>query len=170
AALARPLAPGGSPRVRLAVTLLLGLGVAASALLSSLRSRGTSEQIAFYAFLVLCLDGLGQMIVPLGWPVWPLLTLLVGAVAVAEPPSIGFGVAALGGVLVAADAAAGGFAAWRPAVAATMGWAALVLALNQALRGEKRRLGAALAELARVHHGIDHLQDGHAEIATPAPG
>jgi len=168
--LMRPLAPGASPRLRLAVTLVLGLGVAASALLSSLRSRGPFEQLAFYAFLVLCLDGLGQILGPLGWPVWPLLTLLIGAVAVAEPPSIGFGVVALAGLLVAADAAAGGFVAWRPAVAATMGWAALVLALNQALRGEKRRLSAALAELARMHHGIDHLQDGHAEIATPAPG
>jgi diguanylate cyclase (GGDEF)-like protein len=168
--LLRPLAPGASPRLRLAVTLVLGLGVAASALLSSLRSRGSSEQIAFYAFLVLCLDGLGQIMGPLGWPVWPLLTLLVGAVAVAEPPAVGFGVAALAGLLVAADAAAGGFVAWRPAVAATLGWGALVLALNQALRGEKRRLSAALAELARVHHGIDHLQDGHAEIPTPVPG
>lgn len=170
-ALLRPLAPGGSPRVRLGVTLVLGLGVAAAALLSSLRSRGTPEQIAFYVFLVLCLDGLGQMIVPLGWPVWPLLTLLVGAIAVAEPPAIGFGMAALAGALAAADAAAGGFAVWKPAVAATLGWAALVLALNQALRGEKRRLSAALGELARVHHGIDHLQEeGHGEYPTPAPG
>jgi diguanylate cyclase (GGDEF)-like protein len=168
--LLRPLAPGASPHLRLAVTLILGLGVAASALLSSLRSRGASEQIAFYAFLVLSLDGLGQIIGPLGWPVWPLLTLLVGAVAVAETPAIGFGVAALAGLLAAADAAAGGFVAWRPAVAATLGWSALVLALNQALRGEKRRLSTALAELARLHHGIDHLQDGHAELPTPAPG
>src|SRR5687768_576891 len=97
--LLRPLAPGASPHLRLAVTLILGLGVAASALLSSLRSRGASEQIAFYAFLVLSLDGLGQIIGPLGWPVWPLLTLLVGAVAVAETPAIGFGVAALAGLL-----------------------------------------------------------------------
>src|SRR5258705_5851476 len=97
--LMRPLAPGASPRLRLAVTLVLGLGVAASALLSSLRSRGPFEQLAFYAFLVLCLDGLGQIIGPLGWPVWPLLTLLVAAVAVAEPPAIGFGVAALAGIL-----------------------------------------------------------------------
>jgi diguanylate cyclase (GGDEF)-like protein len=170
-ALLRPLAPGGSPRLRLAVTLLLGLGVAASALLSSLRSRGPFEQLAFYVFLVLSLDGLGQLVGPLGWPVWPLLTLLVGAVAVAETPAIGFGVAALAGLVTAADAAANAFVTWRPAVAAMLGWSALVLALNQALRGEKRRLSAALAELARVHHGIDHLQeDGVAEVATPAPG
>ena len=121
-------------------------------------------------FLVLCLDGLGQMVVPYGWPVWPLLTLLIGAVAVAEPPAIGFGIAALAGLLTAADAATRGFAAWRPVVAATLGWAALVLALNQALRGEKRRLSAALAELARVEHGIDHLQDGEGEFHTPPPG
>jgi diguanylate cyclase (GGDEF)-like protein len=169
-ALLRPLAPGASPRLRLMVTMVLGLGVAAAALLSSLRSRGTAEQLAFYVFLVLCLDGLGQILAPLGWPVWPLLTLLVGAVAIAEPPAIGFGVAALAGLLAASDAAAAGFLTWRPAVAATLGWAALVVALNQALRGEKRRLSAALAELARVHHGIDHLQDGHTEFATPAPG
>jgi diguanylate cyclase (GGDEF)-like protein len=169
-ALLRPLAPGGSPRLRLAVTLVLGLGVAAAALLSSLRSRGTAEQIAFYVFLLLCLDGLGQMIGPEGWPVWPLLTLLIGAVAVAEPPAIGFGVAALAGLLTASASAAGGFVSWRPAVAATLGWAALVLALNQALRGEKRRLSAALAELARVQHGIDHIQDGDTEFPTPAPG
>ncbi len=169
-ALLRPLAAGGSPRLRLAVTVLLGLGVAAAALLSSLRNRGTAEQIAFYVFLVLCLDGLGQLAGPDGWPVWPLLTLLIGAVAVAEPPTIGFGLAALAGLLSAADAAAGGFVSWRPVVAATLGWAALVLALNQALRGEKRRLSAALAELARVQHGIDHLQDGEGEFPTPAPG
>ena len=103
--LMRPLAPGASPRLRLAVTLVLGLGVAASALLSSLRSRGPFEQLAFYAFLVLCLDGLGQIIGPLGWPVWP-PTLLVAAVAVAEPPAIGFGWP-LAGILTTADAAAG---------------------------------------------------------------
>jgi len=168
-ALLRPIAPGGSPRLRLAVTMILGLGVAAAALLSSLRSRGTPEQIAFYVFLVLCLDALGQMVVPYGWPVWPLLTLLIGAVAVAEPPAIGFGIAALAGVLTAADAATREFEAWRPVVASTLGWAALVLALNQGLRGEKRRLSAALAELARVQHGIDHLQDGEGEFPTPAP-
>jgi diguanylate cyclase (GGDEF)-like protein len=169
-ALLRPLAPGASPHLRLAVTTLLGLGVAAAALLSSLRNRGAAEQLAFYGFLVLCLDGLGQILAPLGWPVWPLLTLLVGAVAVAEPPAVGFGVAALAGLLTAADAAANGFLTWRTTVASTLGWAALVLAVNQALRGEKRRLSAALAELARVHHGIDHLQDGHSEFPTAAPG
>jgi len=169
-ALLRPLAPGGSPRVRLAVTLILGLGVAASALLSSLRNRGTAEQLSFYSFLVLCLDGLGQILSPLGWPVWPLMTLLVGAVAVAEPPAIAFGLAALAALLTASDAAFGGFAAWRSAVAAALGWGALVLALHHALRGEKRRLSAALAELARVHHGIDHLQDGNADLAAAALG
>ena len=169
-ALLRPLAPGSSPRLRLAVTLVLGLGVAASALLASLRSRGAPEQLAFYAFLVLCLDGLGQILAPMGWPVWPLLTLLVAAVAVAEPPATGFGLAALAAGLLAADAARGAFVAWRAVVASTLGWGALVLAINQGLRGEKRRLSAALAELAKVQHGIDHLQDGNAEFPTPAPG
>ncbi|HUG52408.1 MAG TPA: diguanylate cyclase [Vicinamibacteria bacterium] len=169
-ALLRPLGPGASPRLRLAVTLLLGLGIAATALLASLRNRGTAEQLAFYVFLVLCLDGLGQIVAPLGWPVWPLLTLLVGAVAVAEPPAIAFFLAALAALLAASDAAVGGFTAWRAAAAAALGWGALVLALHQALRGEKRRLGTALAELARVHHGIDHLQDGDAEFVTPPGG
>ena len=170
-ALLRPLAPGASPRLRLAVTLLLGLGVAAAALLASLRSRGAAEQIAFYVFLVLCLDGLGQIARPLGWPVWPLLTLLLAAVAVAEPPATGFGLAAVAAALVAADAARGGFTAWREVVASALGWGALVLAIHQALRGEKRRLSTALAELARVQHGIDHIQeDGHGEFPTPAPG
>ena len=169
-ALLRPLAPGSSPRLRLAVTLVLGLGVGASALLASLRSRGAPEQLAFYAFLVLCLDGLGQILAPMGWPVWPLLTLLVAAVAVAEPPATGFGLAALAAGLLAADAARGAFVAWRAVVASTLGWGALVLAINQGLRGEKRRLSAALAELAKVQHGIDHLQDGNAEFPTPAPG
>src|SRR5262249_20343024 len=94
----------------------------------------------------------------------------VGAVAVADPPAIGLGVAALASILTAADAAAHHFLLWRSTVAATLGWVALVLALNQALRGEKRRLSAALAELARVQHGIDHLQDGEGEFPSAWPG
>src|SRR5262249_59637165 len=93
----------------------------------------------------------------------------VGAVAVADPPAIGLGVAALASILTAADAAAHHFLLWRSTVAVRLGWVALVLALNQALRGEKRRLSAALAELARVQHGIDHLQDGEGEVPSAWP-
>src|SRR5258708_38357552 len=93
AALLRPLGPHASPRLRLAVSLGLGLGVAGTALLASLRGHGKAEPLAFYAFLTLCTDALGQLLAPLGWPVWPLMVLLVGAVAVAEtlPVALGLG-------------------------------------------------------------------------------
>jgi hypothetical protein len=75
-ALWRPLRVGGSPHLRLAVTLLLGLGVGGAALLASLKGRGRAEQLAFYAFLTLSLDALGQLLIPLGWPAWPLMAVL----------------------------------------------------------------------------------------------
>jgi diguanylate cyclase (GGDEF)-like protein len=160
AALARPLAPGGaSPRLRLAFVVLLGIGVAAAALLASLRGRGAAEHLAFYAFLVLALDGIGQLLAPAGWPVWPLLAVLVATVAVAESQPLALGVAALASLLAVADTAAGGFAAWPSAVAASAGYASLVGAVALSLRGEKRRLSATLAELARLKYGIDHLDE-----------
>ena len=68
-ALLRPLAPGGSsPWLRLSVTLAIGLGVAGSAVLASLKTRGQAAVLAFYAFLVLALDALGQVVGPHGWP------------------------------------------------------------------------------------------------------
>jgi diguanylate cyclase (GGDEF)-like protein len=158
-ALLRPLGPHASPRLRLAVSLGLGLGVAGTALLASLRGHGKAEPLAFYAFLTLCTDALGQLLAPLGWPVWPLMALLVGAVAVAETLPVALGLAALASLLTAADAATTRFAVWRPAAAAALGYAALVLALNRALLGEKRRLSATLTELARLKHGIDQLDD-----------
>ena len=159
-ALTRPLAAGGaSPRLRLAFVVLLGLGVAASALLASLRGHGASEQISLYALLVLALDGIGQLLAPFGWPAWPLLALLVAAVSVAESQAVALAAAALASVLGVADAAAGGFAAWPSAVAGAAGYAGLVAAVNLALRFEKRRLSAALAELARLKSGIDHLEE-----------
>jgi diguanylate cyclase (GGDEF)-like protein len=160
AALTRPLAPGGaSPRLRLAFIVLLGAGVSAAALLASLRGRGTAEHLSFYALLVLSVDGLGQLLGPLGWPAWPLMAVLVAAVAVAESQALALGAAALAALLSVADAAAGGFAAWPGAVAASAGYAGLVAAVSQALRGEKRRLSATLAELARLKYGIDHLDE-----------
>lgn len=169
AALTRPLGPGHSPRVRLLVTLILGLGVAGSALLASLRGRGQAEQLAFYAFLVLSLDALGQILSPLGWPMWPLMVLLVGAVAVAEALPLALGLAALASLLATADVAASSFAHWKPAAAASLGYGALVLALNRALLGEKQRLSRTLAELARLRHGIGHLEDAGSTTASLRP-
>src|SRR5207245_4310028 len=72
------------------------------------------------------------------------------------------GVAVLAGLLSVAEAAAGSFRAWKGAVAASFGYGTLVLGVHHALKGEKRRLGAALAELARLRHGIDRFDDGDA--------
>jgi diguanylate cyclase (GGDEF)-like protein len=155
----RPLAPTAPLRVRIAVALLLGFGMGATAFLASLRGRGIAEQLAFYAFLVLSLDGLGQVVQPWGWPVWPLMALMVAAVAVAESPPVALGVAALAAGLSVAEAASSSFHAWKPAVAASLGYGALAVGVHHALRGEKRRLGTALAELARLRHGIDQLED-----------
>jgi diguanylate cyclase (GGDEF)-like protein len=159
-ALTRPLAAGGtSPRLRLAFVVVLGLGLGAAALLSSLRGRGAAEHLALYALLVLGLDGLGQMLASAGWPAWPLMALLVAAVAVAETQALALAVAALAALLTVADVARAGFAAWPSAVAATAGYAGMVAVISLALRGEKRRLSATLAELARLKSGIDHLDE-----------
>jgi diguanylate cyclase (GGDEF)-like protein len=167
-ALARPLAPGAPPRDRLMVTLALGLGVTASAFLASLRGRGQAEQLAFYVFLTLSLDAFGQLLAPSGWPIWPLMVLLVGAVSVAEPLGVALAVAALASVLVAADAARDVATTWKTAAAAAAGYGALVVAVDRALKGEKRRLSATLAELARLKHGIDQLDEA-APAASALP-
>jgi diguanylate cyclase (GGDEF)-like protein len=160
AALFRPLAPGrASPRLQLVFVVLLGTGVAGSALLASLRGRGPGAPLALYALLVLALDGLGQLLAPVGWPAWPLLALLLAALAVAESQPVALGAAALAAALAVADSAARDFATWPSAVAAAGGYAGLVAAVHLALRGEKQRLGAALAELARLKSGIDLLED-----------
>jgi diguanylate cyclase (GGDEF)-like protein len=161
----RPLSPAAPPWAHIAVALLLGFGVLATGLLASLRGRGTAEQLALYAFVVLCIDGLGQFVQPWGWPVWPLMALMVAAVAVAESPPVALGVAALAAAMAVADAASSSFQAWKGAVAASLGYGALVLGVHHALTGEKRRLGAALADLARLRHGIDQLEDGDAGAA-----
>ena len=159
----RPLSAGHDPRLRLAVTLLLGLGVGGSALLASLRGRGTAEQWAFYAFLALSLDGLAQILEPFSWPGWPLMTLLVGAVSVAEGLGTALGVAALASILGASRLVYDP-AAFRPVLAGGIGYLALAFAINRALVGEKNRLSATLAELARMRHGIDQLDE-----ADPPP-
>lgn len=144
--------------MRLSYALLLAAGVAGSALLASLRGRGRAEPAAFYAFLVLALDGLGQIVSPMGWPIAPLMGLLVASVAVAEDLRTALSVAALATLLGAADLihAPG---QWRPTAAIGAGFFALVLALHGALRGEKRRLSVTLAELARLRHGVDQLDN-----------
>jgi len=175
--LVRPLAPWSPGWLKAADALLLGLGVTASALLASLRGRKLPETLALHAFLVLSVDALGQVAGARGFPAWPLMALLVAALAVAEPLKVALGVAGQATLLAVADAArplfpplAGGvgppFDA-KPALAAAIGYFALALAVNRALAGEKRRLSATLAELARLEHGIDQLEDE--PTGAPAP-
>ncbi len=167
-ALVRPLSSArASPGARLSVTLAIGLGVAGSALLASLKGRGQAATLAFYAFLCLAVDALGQVLAPLGWPIWPLMALLVAAVAVAEGQLHALGVAALATLLAAADAAASGFTAWKAALAGGFGYVALALAIHHALLGEKRRLVSLRAELARLTSGLEQLDtDGRAGPVT----
>jgi diguanylate cyclase (GGDEF)-like protein len=164
-ALFRPLGPEAPAFLRLGVTLVLGLGVAGTALLSSLRGRGRAEQIAFYSFLILSLDALGQILSPGGWPIWPLMVLLLGALAVAEPLATALAAAGLAAVLALAASAAASFADAGTAATTGLAYVLLVLVLNRSLAGEKRRLSATLAELARLKHGIDQLEEGGAPPA-----
>jgi diguanylate cyclase (GGDEF)-like protein len=176
-ALVRPLAPWSPGWMKGASALLLGLGVTTSALLASLRGRKLPETLALQAFLVLAVDALGQVVGSQGFPVWPLMTLLVAAVSVAEGLPIALGVAGQASLLAAAEAVRpllpplppGGAPAFdaRPALAAAFGYFALAFAVNRALAGEKRRLSATLAELARLRHGIDQLEDEPS--GAPAP-
>jgi diguanylate cyclase (GGDEF)-like protein len=155
----RPLAHEGSPRLFASVALALGAGAIGSALLAGLRGRGLAEQLALYAFVLLGLDGLGQILGPLGWPIWPAMALVVAFVAVAEAPAIAFGAAAMATLLGVLDAAASGFTHWKAVVAASIGYAALAFFIQLAQRMEKKRLSAAMADLARLRHGIDELED-----------
>lgn len=158
AALLRPFARGVGPGwLRLALVLLVGLGLIATAFLASLRGRGPQEQLSFYAFLTLALDALAQAMAPAGWPAWPLMTLLLAGVAVAERLWPALSVAALAAVLAVADAAWSG--AWRAGLAAVLGYFALVIAVNRALAGEKRRLSRTVDELARLKYGIGQLEE-----------
>ena len=176
-AFSRPLAAWSPAWLKAFDALALGLGVSAAALLASLRGHKQPETIALHAFLVLSVDALGQLIGAHGFPVWPLMALLVASLAVAEGLPLATGIAGLATLLALADAvrpllpplhaAAPGFDA-RPVVAAAIGYFALALAVNRALAGEKRRLSATLAELARLKHGIDQLAD-EPDDATAAP-
>ncbi len=168
-ALSRPLAAWSPAWLKAFTALALGIGVSTAALLASLRGHKQPETIALHAFLVLSVDALGQLVGAHGFPVWPLMALLVASLAVAEGLPLAAGIAGLATLLALADAvrpllpplakgAAPGFDA-RPVVAAAIGYFALALAVNRALAGEKRRLSATLAELARLKHGIDQLAD-----------
>jgi diguanylate cyclase (GGDEF)-like protein len=175
-ALVRPLAESSPIWLRAADALLLGLGVTASAFFASLKGRKRPETLALYAFLVLSIDALGQVIGPDGLPVWPFMVLLVGAQAVAESLDVALAFAAQATLLAAAEAAGPewwrladlGLVDWRPILAAVIGYPALAFAVNRALAGEKRRLSAALAELARLKHGIDQLEDEPEGVDAPA--
>jgi diguanylate cyclase (GGDEF)-like protein len=175
-ALVRPLALWSPSWLKASDALLLGLGVTTSALLASLRGRKLPEALALQGFLVLSVDALGQVIGVRGFPVWPLMALLVAALAVAESLPVALGVAAQAALLALAEVVRplfpplppGGAQPFdgKPALAAAVGYVALALAVNRALLGEKRRLSATLAELARLQHGIDQLDDE----PTGAPG
>jgi diguanylate cyclase (GGDEF)-like protein len=156
------------PRLKLLYVLGLGLGVAASALLAALKGRGGAAQAALYAFVALSVDGLGQIAAAHGFAVWPAMALLIAAVAVAELPAVAFGVAALAAFLAVADAVDRQLVPWRDALSAALGYSALVWAVHQALRGEKRRLAGTLAELARVQFGVEQLDDAAPSRPTPA--
>jgi diguanylate cyclase (GGDEF)-like protein len=167
-ALARPLESAWPPWARLAFILVLGLGVGGAALLASLRGHSRAEPLALYALLALCLDGFDQLLGPTGWPAWPLMVLLVGAVAVAETLAFALAVAALATVLAAAEAFhGGGPGPWRTAAAAGAGYVSLALAVNWALVGEKRRLSRVTDELARLKYGIGQLDD---DAGSPRTG
>jgi len=154
-ALLRPLRPGVSPTLRMADAIALGLGVAFCAFLVSLRGHKRPERLAFYLFLVLCLDAVDQLLRPLGWPVWPALTVVIGCLAVVEPPAIALGAAGLALGLQAADVLFAGLRGWPAVLAAGLGWAALVPALRVALRWENERLQKALVEVERLRHGLE---------------
>ena len=158
-ALVRPLAAASPAWLKGPYALLVGLGVTGSALLAVLRGRRQPETLALHGFLVLSVDALGQLVAAVGVPAWPLMTLLIASQAVAEGLWIALGFAGQATLLAAADAAWSRPFDTRHALAAAVGYLALALAVNRALAGEKRRLSTALAELARVKHGIDQLDD-----------
>jgi diguanylate cyclase (GGDEF)-like protein len=155
----RPLAAATSPYLKLAHAVGVGLGVTASALLASLKGRGRAESLALYAFLVLAVDALGQVVGPWGFPVWPLMAVLVSALTVAETLPVALGFAAQATLLALFEALRAPAFDARPPAAAAFAYAALVLTVNRALLGEKRRLSTTLAELARLKHGIGQLED-----------
>jgi diguanylate cyclase (GGDEF)-like protein len=179
-AFTRPLGEWSPGWLKAADALLIGLGVTASALFASLRGRKLPETVALHGFLVLSVDALGQVIGTRGLPVWPLMTLLIASLAVAEDLRLALGVAGQATLLAAAEALRPLFPPFgasgpppfdgRPVLAAGFAYVALALAVNRALVGEKRRLSTTLAELARLKHGIDQLDDEPGEGQLPPSG
>lgn len=167
--LARPLHASRPGWAAGGYALCLSFGVVASALLALLRGRRQPEALALQAFLVLAIDAVGQWLAPVGLPVWPLMALLITALAVAEGLTVALGFALQASLLAAAEAAWARPPDYRAALVSAFGYVALALATNRALVGEKRRLSAALAELARLKHGIDQLDDETGQAAVP-PG
>ncbi len=167
-ALLRPLAPHRPAGLQGGYALLLALGVTGSALLASLGDRRRPEALALQSCLVLSVDALGQLAAPAGWPSWPLMSLLVASQAVAEGLAVALAFAGQAALLAAATAAWTQPLDLRPAVAAAFGYCAIALAVNRALAGEKRRLSATLAELARLTHGIGQLEDEPGPTGRPA--
>ena len=92
------------------------------------------------------------------------MALLVASQAVAWDLRTATGFALQASVLAFADSAWARPLDLRMAGASTFGYLALAVAVDRALVGEKRRLSATLAELARLRHGIDQLDD------EPGPG
>ncbi len=155
-ALVRPLGPTRPGWLRGADALLLAIGILGSALLATLRGSRRPEALALYAFLVLAVDALGQLS---SLPVWPFLVLLIAAQAVAEKLTVALLFAVQASVLAAAQAAWSQPPDFRAALAAAFGYVVLATAVDRALVAEKRRLSGTLAELARVRHGIDQLDE-----------
>jgi diguanylate cyclase (GGDEF)-like protein len=87
------------------------------------------------------------------------MAAVVAFVAVAEPPALAFGAAAMATLLGVLAAAPARFADWKSLVAASIGYAAIAFFVQLAQRLEKKRLSQAMAELARLRHGIDELED-----------
>ena len=163
-ALVRPLWPASPSWLKGSYALSLALGVTGAALLASLRGSKRPEALALQACLVLSVDALGQLAGPMGFPVWPLMALLVASQAVAWDLRTSVGFALQASVLAFADAGWSRPIDFRLAGASAFGYLALAVAVDRALAGEKRRLSATLAELARLRHGIDQLDD------EPGPG
>src|SRR4029453_12432579 len=80
----RPLGHWSPAWLKAAFALTIGVGVSTAAVLASLRGRKPADTIALHGFLVLAVDALGQLMGPHGHPIWPLMSLLVAALAVAE--------------------------------------------------------------------------------------
>ncbi len=169
-ALVRPLWPASPSWLKGSYALSVALGVTGAALLASLRGSKRPEMLALQACLVLSVDAMGQLAGPMGFPVWPLMALLVASQAVAWDLRTSTGFALQAGLLAFADAAWSRPIDLRLAAASAFGYLALAVAVDRALAGEKRRLSATLAELARLRHGIDQLDDepGPATAGPPS--